>query len=122
MIVNTGSGQAERSSVAERLLDLFSARKVLDGSHEATDATTPRTPPPQIRRRSAATAPSRRRVRWGLGTVTTYLQRATAAGLTWPLPDDLDDAALEARAVCAAGDAGRRATGSCPTGRRCTRN
>ena len=33
----------------------------------------------------------------GLGTVTTYLQRATAAGLTWPLPDDLDDATLEAR-------------------------
>src|SRR5229473_6547424 len=33
----------------------------------------------------------------GLGTVTTYLQRATAAGLTWPLADDLDDAALEAR-------------------------
>ena len=25
------------------------------------------------------------------------MQRATAAGLTWPLPDDLDDAALEAR-------------------------
>lgn len=33
----------------------------------------------------------------GLGTVTAYLQRATAAGLPWPLPDDLDDAALEAR-------------------------
>ena len=33
----------------------------------------------------------------GLGTVTAYLHRATAAGLTWPLPDDLDDAALEAR-------------------------
>jgi len=33
----------------------------------------------------------------GLGTVTTYLQRAAAAGLTWPLPDDLDDGALEAR-------------------------
>jgi transposase len=33
----------------------------------------------------------------GLGTISTYLQRATAAGLTWPLPDDLDDAALEAR-------------------------
>jgi transposase len=33
----------------------------------------------------------------GLGTVVTYLQRATAAGLTWPLPDDLDDAALDAR-------------------------
>ena len=33
----------------------------------------------------------------GLGTVTAHLQRATAAGLTWPLPDDLDDGALEAR-------------------------
>src|SRR2546428_5288048 len=33
----------------------------------------------------------------GLGTVTTYLQRATAAGLSWPLPDDVDDGALEAR-------------------------
>jgi transposase len=33
----------------------------------------------------------------GLGTVTLYLQRATAAGLPWPLPDDLDDATLEAR-------------------------
>ncbi|MBI2829418.1 MAG: IS21 family transposase [Acidobacteria bacterium] len=33
----------------------------------------------------------------GLGTVTTYLQRAAAAGLRWPLPDDLDDAALDAR-------------------------
>ena len=33
----------------------------------------------------------------GLGTVTSYLQRAAALGLPWPLPDDLDDAALEAR-------------------------
>jgi len=33
----------------------------------------------------------------GLGTVTTYLQRARAAGVTWPIPDGLDDAALEAR-------------------------
>jgi transposase len=33
----------------------------------------------------------------GLGTVTAYLQRATAAGLSWPLPEDLDDAALDAR-------------------------
>ena len=33
----------------------------------------------------------------GLGTTSTYLQRAAAAGLTWPLPDELDDAALEAR-------------------------
>jgi transposase len=33
----------------------------------------------------------------GLGTVTAYLQRATAAGLVWPLPDEVDDSALEAR-------------------------
>lgn len=33
----------------------------------------------------------------GLGTVSAYLARATAAGLAWPLPDDLDDAALETR-------------------------
>src|SRR5262245_11466034 len=33
----------------------------------------------------------------GLGTVTAYLQRATAAGVTWPMPADLDDVALEAR-------------------------
>jgi transposase len=33
----------------------------------------------------------------GLGTVTAYLQRATAAGLSWPLPADLDDGALEAQ-------------------------
>ncbi len=33
----------------------------------------------------------------GAGTVSEYLQRARQAGLTWPLPEDLDDAALEAR-------------------------
>ena len=33
----------------------------------------------------------------GLGTVSAYLARATAAGVTWPLPDDVDDVALEAR-------------------------
>ena len=56
----------------------------------------------------------------GLGTVTTYLQRATAAGLTWPLPDDLDDATLEARVF--ARPARRPARGSCPSGRRCIRS
>ena len=30
-------------------------------------------------------------------SVVNYLQRAQAAGLGWPLPEDLDDAALEAR-------------------------
>ncbi len=33
----------------------------------------------------------------GLGTLTAYLRRAETAGLAWPLPADLDDAALEAR-------------------------
>jgi len=31
----------------------------------------------------------------GKGTVRRYLQRTTAAGLSWPLPADLDDATLE---------------------------
>jgi transposase len=30
-------------------------------------------------------------------TVQSYLERAQRAGLHWPLPDDVDDAALEAR-------------------------
>ena len=33
----------------------------------------------------------------GVGTVTLYLERSTTLGLGWPLPPDLDDAALEAR-------------------------
>ena len=33
----------------------------------------------------------------GPSTVHDVMARATAAGLSWPLPDDLDDAALEAR-------------------------
>ncbi len=32
----------------------------------------------------------------GLGTVTEYLTRAQRAGLSWPLPEGLDDAGLEA--------------------------
>lgn len=33
----------------------------------------------------------------GASTVHDVIVRAKAAGLSWPLPDDLDDAALEAR-------------------------
>jgi hypothetical protein len=33
----------------------------------------------------------------GVGTVTLYLQRATDRGVSWPVPGELDDAALEAR-------------------------
>ena len=32
----------------------------------------------------------------GLGTVSVYLKRAAKAGLTWPLPEGVDDTALEA--------------------------
>ena len=31
------------------------------------------------------------------GVVAKYIRLAAAAGLTWPLPDDLDDSALEQR-------------------------
>src|SRR5438552_12043838 len=49
----------------------------------------------------------------GLGTVTTYLQRAAAAGLQWPLPADLDDAQLEGAPVYATGvSAGERSRDS----------
>jgi transposase len=33
----------------------------------------------------------------GVGTVSEYVTRAAQSGLTWPLPGELDDAALEAR-------------------------
>ena len=33
----------------------------------------------------------------GVGTVSDYLRRAREAGLGWPLPDDLDDRALEGK-------------------------
>ncbi len=33
----------------------------------------------------------------GVGTVSLYLQRTAQRGLGWPLPAELDDAALEAR-------------------------
>ncbi len=33
----------------------------------------------------------------GVGTVSSYVGRARRAGLSWPLPEDLDDAGLEAR-------------------------
>jgi len=48
------------------------------------------------------------------------MERVTAAGLTWPLPDDLDDAALEA--LRAAGRPPKRAAVTSPTGASCTRN
>src|SRR6516164_4767995 len=44
---------------------------------------------------------SERRIAAAIGisryTVAEYLRRATVVGITWPVPSDLDDAALEAR-------------------------
>jgi transposase len=45
----------------------------------------------------------------GLGTVSSFLTRAKAAGLTWPLPDGLDDTALEVRVFGRPPDQGARA-------------
>lgn len=51
--------------------------------------------------RLAAQGRSQREISIGTGlaktTVNRYLRRAVEAGLTWPLPADLDEAALEAR-------------------------
>ena len=41
------------------------------------------------------------------GSVSNYLRRAEAAGLSWPLPDEWDDAALEARLFAVKGEAAR---------------
>jgi transposase len=38
----------------------------------------------------------------GVGTVSEYVERARRAGVSWPLPPELDDAALEARLFPAA--------------------
>ena len=52
-------------------------------------------------------------------TVSDYARRAAAAGFTWPLPEGLDDAALEAgcsRPRRRRGSPGRSRTGDTSTG------
>jgi len=64
-----------------------------------------------------------RRVGTAPSTVRLTIRRFEASGLTWPLPDDVTDAVLEARLFASAGAgsgtrgaiAGRRSR----TGRRC---
>lgn len=66
--------------VAQRLL-MRKLREILRLKHEA------KLPHRAIARACAV----------GVGTVSVYVQRALEAGLAWPLPEALDDAALEAR-------------------------
>ena len=49
----------------------------------------------------------------GVGTVSEYVQRAREAGLAWPLPPELDDAALEARLFKAPAPARERVAPDC---------
>jgi len=50
----------------------------------------------------------------GLGTVTLYLQRAEELGLAWPLPAELDDAALEAKLFPGTTPGRKRVAPDCP--------
>lgn len=56
----------------------------------------------------------------GRSTIGDYLERAKQAGLSWPLPDDLDDDALERRCsrppVRVMANRGRNPTGLISTG------
>lgn len=79
-------------------------------------------------RMKAAGLPSReiaRRMDAAPSTVRLTIRRFEAAGLSWPLPDELTDAALEARLFAKTGNGntgqrqGHRRSPS-PTGRRCT--
>ena len=52
-----------------------------------------------LRLRFASELPQRgiaKSLRLSQGTVSGYLSRARAAGVSWPLPEDLDDVQLEA--------------------------
>ena len=76
-------------------------------------------------RMKAAGLPSReiaRRVGAAPSTVRLAIRRLEAAGLTWPLPDELTDAALELRLFAKTGNGTVRvsAASPSPTGRPCT--
>lgn len=48
------------------------------------------------------------RLNAGQSTVSEYLKRAERAGLSWPLPDGMDEAALEGRLFAPTGGRTRR--------------
>jgi transposase len=76
-------------------------------------------------RMKAAGLPSReiaRRVGAAPSTVRLALRRFEAAGLSWPLPDDVTDTVLELRLFAKTGNGNRQGTAASPspTGRPCT--
>ena len=80
-----------RNLLATKRLPLKQIRKILQLKHEQ-----------KLNHRAIASA-----CRVGLGTVVDYLGRARQAGLEWPLPSELDEAALEARLFPHAGPGSR---------------
>jgi len=58
-----------------------------------------------------------RRLGVARSTIQDNLKRATTAGVSWPLPEELDDAALEKRLFTHAGSRRARAAGLSRTGR-----
>ena len=74
-----------------RRLSMRQLREILRLKHEQ-----------KLSRRAIARA-----CRVGVGTVSEYVRRAARAGLEWPLPEELDEAALEARLFSSAGPGSR---------------
>ena len=52
----------------------------------------------------------------GRTTVAEYLRRTAVIGITWPVPVEIDDAALERRLFTPAGSCTAPTSGRCPTG------
>jgi hypothetical protein len=87
-MMNTDSGQAERSSVTEGSweLSLFMERTPTDGSPEATDEKTSRRSSTQTRDQTAAAGPLRRRADWGSdsGWIRAHRGRMELSGVSLP--------------------------------------
>jgi hypothetical protein len=75
----------------------------------------------EVLRLKSACGHSERRIADALGisryTVAEYLRRAAVIDLTWPVPPDLDDAALERKLFTPPGLPGRRSCVRSRTGR-----
>ena len=103
----TDSGDHDHPSVAKfRPVRFFLEKGELDGNKTAIDETVTRDSTTQTRTETQPRAIARA-CRVGVGTVSEYVRRAARAGLEWPLPEELDEAALEARLFSSAGPGSR---------------